>query len=298
MGNYIDEKIKNNCISCSKAISLGRQIQEHLNKDILKEGQPIIIMDSYEWLREVLSLLSKQSNLFESCLLLLENNMEQEAYILARSQFNNMLWISYLCNGYDNSRVKEYFYEEHITQLLQLLNIKKYIKTLPPNTPYLNQFPNIDVTTINKKIKEIKSVLKAEGYNVDNPQQPIKNKKIIELTEGDSLLLGLYDTFYNEASKYEHASISITKNYRESVVSDVSANVAFMFDLSKSDILLWKSVFANSLSILFLSIKKILDRIKSHEKHLFDFKQYDEVAFSSIILNIKIASDILDTIVE
>lgn len=296
MESTMDEKTKKNIIACKKAISLARQIQEHLNKDILKEGQPMIIMNQYEWLREVLSLLSKQSNLFESCILLLENNMEQEAYILARSQFNNMLWISYLCKDNKNDRVKEYFYEEHIDRLQQLYNLKKYINNLPPDTMYLNEFPNLNQELINSKIDDIKTVLKSEGYVVDVPKQPLRNKRIIDLTEWDSMLLGLYDTFYNEASKYEHANISTTKSYRKSVVDDISVDVAFIFDLSKSDIELWKSVFGNSLTILFLSVNSILTRIQNKDKHLFDFEQFNEEDFSSIILNIKIVRDLLDTI--
>ena len=70
-------------------IKQGKFIEEYIGKEVLKEGRPIIILEGYEWIREVLSLLAKNINLFESCLVLLENNMEQEAYILARSQFNN-----------------------------------------------------------------------------------------------------------------------------------------------------------------------------------------------------------------
>jgi hypothetical protein len=72
-------------------------------------------------------LLAKNINLFESCLVLLENNMEQETYILARSQFNNSLWISYLCDDHNNERTKEYYYEYHISKLLQFRNIQKNV---------------------------------------------------------------------------------------------------------------------------------------------------------------------------
>lgn len=296
MESTMDEKTKKNIIACKKAISLARQIQEHLNKDILKEGQPFVINNKHEWLREVLSLLSKQSNLFESCILLLENNMEQEAYILARSQFNNMLWISYLCKDNENDRVKEYFYEEHIDKLQQLTNLKKYISNLPPDTVYLNEFPNLNQELINSKIKDIKNVLESEGYVVDAPSKPLRNKRIIELTEWDSQLLGLYDTFYNKASKYEHASISTTKSYRKSVLDDISVDVAFVFDLSKSDIRLWESVFFNSIMILNLSIDRLHDRIVNRDKHLFDSKMFEEVDFSSIFFNVMITLDILNTI--
>ena len=71
-----------------------KEITEDIAKYVIKEGQPIILIDEYSWYREVLSLMAKQVNLCDSCILLLENGMEQEAYLLARSQFNNTLWIS------------------------------------------------------------------------------------------------------------------------------------------------------------------------------------------------------------
>jgi hypothetical protein len=287
-----------NTISIQKAISLSRQIQDHLNKDILKEGQPFIILEKYEWLREVLSLLAKQSNLFESCIVLLENNMEQEAYILARSQFNNMLWISYICNDNDNSRVKEYFYEPHITQLQQLYNIKKYLRSLPEGTPQFEEFSTMNFQVINSTINKIKGILRTEGYTVDNSQKPLKNKSIFELTEKDPLLLGMYLSFYNDASKFEHADISTVKKYRNAVVDDISDSIAFTFELNQSNIALWKSVFKHTLTILFQSINTLYTRIKSQDKHLFDFKQYEEADFCSIIVNIKMASDIIDSISE
>ena len=103
-----------------------KKIIDDISEKIIKEGTPIILVDEYSWYREVLSLMAKQINLCDSCLLLLENGMEQEAYLLARSQFNNMLWIKYLCNDdTKNIRVKEYFYQPHINQILSCKNIKK-----------------------------------------------------------------------------------------------------------------------------------------------------------------------------
>ena len=84
-----------------------KAIINDIAENILKEGQPIVIVGDYSWYREVLSLFAKQVNLCDSCILLLENGMEQEAYLLARSQFNNMLWIKYICSDTDNEKVKE-----------------------------------------------------------------------------------------------------------------------------------------------------------------------------------------------
>lgn len=71
--------------------NLLKEITEEIAKYVIKEGYPIILIDEYSWYREVLSLMAKQVNLCESCILLLENGMEQEAYLLAKSQFNNAI---------------------------------------------------------------------------------------------------------------------------------------------------------------------------------------------------------------
>lgn len=279
-------------------ISLSRKIQDYVNKVILKEGRPIIIWENYEWLREVLSLLAKQSNLFESCILLLENNMEQEAYILTRSQFNNMLWISYICNDSNNERVKEYFYETHITQLKQYYKLKKYLNNLPEDTPQFDKFSSLDLRTIDSNISKIKAILKNEGYVVDNPKKPLRNKSIFKLTDKDPLLIGMYISFYNDTSKFEHSDISTVNNYRNSAADDVSTNMAFIFNLSTSNIILWKSVFKHALNILFQSINALYIRIKNSEKHLFELKMFEEADFCSVIISIKDASDIVDSITE
>ena len=71
--------------------NLLKEITEEIAKYVITEGYPIILIDEYSWYREVLSLMAKQVNLCASCILLLENGMEQEAYLLAKSQFNNAI---------------------------------------------------------------------------------------------------------------------------------------------------------------------------------------------------------------
>jgi len=277
-----------------KAVSFSNQILKILNENILKEGEPIIILEGYDWLREVFSLLAKQSNLFESCTLLLENNMEKEAYILARSQFNNMLWISYICN--DNTRAKKYFHEALITHLQQLKKIKDYLRHLPLDTPHLNKFPKMNSKTINSEIKKINNELKKAGYETNNPQKPLKNISVFQLTERDPSLFGLYVSFYHEASRLEHSDILTMAEYRKPVVDDISKNIAFTFDLSESNIDLWKTVYKNSLLVLFKSIERIHDRIKETDSHLFEQKVFNEEDFCSIIIIIKAAYDFIDSI--
>lgn len=47
-----------------------KEICDDIAKELIKEGQPIILIDEYSWYREVLSLMAKQINLCDSCLLL------------------------------------------------------------------------------------------------------------------------------------------------------------------------------------------------------------------------------------
>lgn len=279
----------NNIKYIQNLIQLCRTIQDDIKKNIIKEGTPFIILKNYEWLREVLSLLAKQANLFESCILLLESNMEQEAYILARSQFNNMLWISYICNGNRKKRVKEYYYENHIMQLRNLRYTKSYLK----RNPIAVDKSDVNINNIDIAINAIETILKDEGYETKN----IQNKRIINLVGKDPLLLGLYNTFYNDSSKYEHADISTVQTVRNQILDDVSTDITFTFNLSTSDIKLWKTVFGNILTILYISIEKILYLIINKESHLLG-NTFEDKDFTRIILNIKIALDIIDKISE
>ncbi|MEG2687180.1 MAG: DUF5677 domain-containing protein [Christensenellaceae bacterium] len=282
----------NNTSKIEQSIAFAHKIIAHIEADILHEGQPIIILEEYDWLREILSLLAKQTNLFESAILLLESNMEDEAYILVRSQFNNMLWISYLSGDENHTRVKEYFYEPMITQYLQFGHILSYLKTLSPNTPHYEKFKSLDTKKIKEIRKSIKTILQSEHYNIDD----LKSKSIFSLTQKDPGLLGMYLSFYNDASKFEHADISTVKKYRSSAAPDVDTNTAFILDLSKSDISKWKTVFSQAIHILFTAINELYDRLKKRDSHLFDFEQFEEAGFSSAILNLKILSDLVDSI--
>ena len=59
--------------------NLLKEIVDDMSKDVLKEDCPIVFIDKCDWCVCVLSLLAKQVNLCDSCLLLLENGMEGEA---------------------------------------------------------------------------------------------------------------------------------------------------------------------------------------------------------------------------
>lgn len=272
--------------------NLLKEICEDITRDIIKEGQPILIVGEFEWYREVLSLLAKQVNLCDSCMLLLENGMEQEAYLLARSQFNNMLWIKYMCEGEDNSRVKEYYYQPHINQILKNKNLKKLINDYSDELDSRFKEESI-LGNLDKNIEDNKDILDKEGIS-------IKPKSIAELAKQDATLFGMYITMYNEGSQFEHSDISKTKLYRKPAIEEYSSDSVFVFDLSRSDEACWLSVFRCSFMSIYFSFESIYNRIVNKEEQLFwDTKltdaAYKEEVFKSILFKIaKCQNDLKD----
>lgn len=100
-----------------KNIELFKNIMSDVQEYVLKNESPYIILEGYEYIREVITLYAKQHNLVESTLLLLENNNNEEAMILARSVLNNYFLIGYLLNDPDKSHLKEYQSQPLFSQL-------------------------------------------------------------------------------------------------------------------------------------------------------------------------------------
>lgn len=248
-----------------------KKINNDIAHDIIKEGSPIILIDEYSWFREVLSLMAKQVNLCDSCLLLLENGMEQEAYLLARSQFNNMLWIKYLCDDEGDSRVKEYFYQPHISQIFSSRNLKKMIEEF--GTELDERFLADDI------IQKLDDSISDNTQILNDNNIGLKQKSIAELSKQDGLLFGLYITLYNEGSKFEHSDISKTKLYRKPAVDEYSSDQVFIFDLGKSDIQCWLTVFNYSLLSMFFAFDSIRKRVFEREEQLFWKTAYGKAAY-------------------
>lgn len=267
----------------------GRVIEEYVGREVLKEGSPIIILEGYEWIREVLSLLAKNINLFESCLVLLENNMEQEAYILARSQFNNTLWISYLCDDCNNERTKEYYYEYHISKLLQFRNMQKYVSENEERIKNSGA-EMIEESEIEEQITQIETLLSNEGYNV----QKIYSKSIAKLAKEKPELFGVYISMYCEGSEYEHSNRGKIASFREAIVEEYDTDAVFKLDLGKSDFAIWKQVFNFALLNVFYSIDALHSRIESRDKHLFEAGMISEQAIARTLYMIKELTDKLD----
>ena len=101
--------------------------------------------------------------------------MEQEAYLLARSQFNNTLWIKYLCEAEegDNTRLKEFFYQPDINQLRSNQNLKKMIRDFGDTLD--ERFKGEEtITKLNRGSKEIRKILK-KGESGRKIQRALQN---------------------------------------------------------------------------------------------------------------------------
>lgn len=295
MENMNYELLKVNQDVINQVLQLSKEMIEDVKHDFVKEGEPYCVIVGHEWMRETFTLLLKQANLVEGCLLLLEYNMEEEAFILARSQFNNMLWISYLCNGNGDERVKEYYYESRITEHNTLGYLSKYVKNIQSLQPELEK--GITKKAINHARNSIREILIAEEI-LKESDGDLSNKSIKSLAENDDFLILFYDTFYATGSRYEHANYTTIQHFRQPVCEEDSSEQFFVFDSTKSDVLLWKNVFSHTIQMIFLSICKMVLKLEKDEKLQEELKQSyikngTEIA-NGIMGIIKIANEIAE----
>jgi hypothetical protein len=264
-------KLQNNANPFPSLTEMLKMAIDDIAEKVLKEGQPVIVLDEYSWHTYVISLLAKQVNLCDSCILLLENGMEQEAYLLARSQLNNMLWIKYLCGDTNNERVKEYYYQNHIDRVITNNKIKEFIDKSNHTAQTLNtpQF----IQKLDQAINASQSILSQEKI-------PIKIKTVFSLTQGDEVLAGLYLTMYHEGSQFDHSDVSVTNKYRKAVIDGYDENRVFAIDLSESNPEIWLAVYRCSLFSMFFSIDSLQERIDTKENHLYNATPVSEAAYN------------------
>lgn len=271
-----------------------KTILEHMSKYIIKESKPIIVIDKYDWLVCALSLLSKQVNLCESAVLLLENGMEQEAFLLVRSQFNNLLWIKYICEAESDDRIKEYIYQPYVTQIKKIKQIQKLISE---NANDFDQRFHEEAfqEKMNDLICSNQQILKEA--NMEN----LKTKQIFDLAKQDIMLFEMYLTMYNEGSKIEHSDISTLNRYRDKILNDYTNTQIFSINLSISDKIIWYAVIRNMFICLYMSFDTFYNRIKTKENHLFQDTSiskaaYDNKDFNKVLLLFSTYQKMLDEI--
>ncbi|MGF7033730.1 hypothetical protein J2T17_004678 [Paenibacillus mucilaginosus] len=204
-----------------------KNIIEKTSQHFLREGQPFIILEGHEHVRDIFSLYSKQTNLLSSLLHLLECNFTEESYILLRSQINNHMLIEYLMND-DKSRTR--FKEYHDQPIKSEHKFFRDLSFAIRKGWYKRKdFPDLD-----KKIRDTENELRKLGYN-PNDQKSLMPITVAKLAKSEPSLFGIYLTLYRNASKHEHSDPTSLEVYREQVIPESPPTNIFSFNLSKSN---------------------------------------------------------------
>lgn len=254
---------------------------EEITTKFLQKDSPYIIMEGYEYFREVITLYAKQSNLFESALLLIENNHAEEAYVLVRSMLNNTMLIDYLCNDETGERYKNYMIQPTKAQLSFFYDIKTALKN-----GWMNEKP----PELDERIKEYEELLKQEGFTTYKKVRG-KTKEVIDtrllnikgMALTDMLLFGHYMQFYREGSKYEHSDISSLSIYR-TPIEDLPDTVAFILDLSRTDPVLEEKVLNLAITIYSLTFIRLLQHMTNKQSHLIADDRKPELTKLALII--------------
>ena len=205
-----------------------------------------------------------------------------------------MLWIKYICEDIDDSRVKEYIYQPNVGQIKQGMNLKNVLREFGNQLDDKFHDPSW-LQKINKIISENKRILQeAELSN-------LKIKSISELAMQDVTLFGMYITMYNEGSKIEHSDISVVSKYRKKILEEYSDSQIFSLDLATSDVNTWKYVFRNTFICLYFSFTSLWKRLDERENHLFEKNDYakhmfDREALNKIMIKFTVCQKMLEDI--
>lgn len=257
---------------------------EEITSKFLQKDTPYIIMEGYEYFREVITLYAKQSNLFESALILIENNHAEESYLLVRSMLNNTMLIDYLCNDDGGERYKNYKIQPTKAELSFFYDIKKALK----NGWFKEAPPELD-----KRIKDFEELLKREGFTtpkkIKGKLKEVVDTKLLSIKGmalTDELLFAHYMMFYREGSKYEHSDISSLEIYRKPI-EELPNTVAFILDLSRTDPVLEEKLLNLAITIYSLTFIRLLQHITNKQDHLIPEERKPELAKLALIIQSK-----------
>ncbi|WP_181898520.1 DUF5677 domain-containing protein [Halobacillus trueperi] len=263
-------------------IQYANYLIEEITTKFLQKDNPYIITEGYEYLREVITLYAKQSNLFESALLLLENNHSEEAYVLVRSMLNNTMLIHYLCNDETGERYKDYKIQPTKSELSFLYDIKKALK---------NGWMKEEPPELDKKIKQYQEFLMSNGFvktiKTKKGKKRVADTKLMSIKGmalTDELLFGHYQGFYREGSKYEHSDFSSLSIYRTPVSEEYPDTVAFILDLSKTDPELEEKVLNLAITIYSLTYLNLLQHITNKQSHLITDERKPDLAKLALVI--------------
>ncbi|WP_310883752.1 DUF5677 domain-containing protein [Priestia megaterium] len=250
------------------AYSLTKQIKIKL----LKENSPHVIMNEHEYLREVMTLYAKQTNLLHSTLILLNNNHAEEAYILLRSILSNSMLINYLCK--DNKRkdrYENYLIQPNKAELSFLYDIREAArKGWVEKTDALEE-----------KIREHEEFLINNGFTTRNKKEEIIADtwflSIRRMALTDKYFFFIYMLFYKESSEYEHSDFMSLSIYRQQIINEISGTVTFKLNLTKTNPELSEKVLNLSIIIYSVTFEEIFKHIKRRHPQMFSKEQLTEL---------------------
>ncbi|MDP9577975.1 UNVERIFIED_ORG: hypothetical protein J2X74_003835 [Bacillus sp. 1751] len=260
-------------------IEYAKYIMEEITSTFLKKGRNYVILEGYEYIREVITLYAKQSNLFESTLLLLENNHAEEAYILLRSMLNNSMLIEYLCNDNENrDRYKNYMAQPTKSQLSFFYDVRRAVKQgWLPRDPKLAQ-----------RIGEHKQYLINKGFKYEQEGITYADTSLLKIKPmalEDEVLFGHYIQFYREASQYEHSDFSSLDIYRQPYLDGYSNREAFTLDLSRTSIELGETILSIAVAMYTLTFSRILQHMLNKHTHLILEEDIPDLTRISLIIS-------------
>ncbi|MDF2884215.1 MAG: hypothetical protein K0R54_4782 [Clostridiaceae bacterium] len=243
-----------------------KNIMPDIEEYLIQNNRPVIIMQGYEWFREVITLYAKQHNLLEAAIVLMDNGMNEEALIIARSAMNNYFLIGYLLDDDTNrSRLKEYQSQPLISQRYLLKNMKDMI-----NGDFGARLNKTSITLpytisdLENKINETEIKIVAEGFSKNIT--PLSIRKLAK--ESDVQGFDFYAAYYGEASKFEHSDISSLNIYKKAIDQQTSVNDAFIMDLNRTDEKLKEKICAMFIISYLDSFTKICNVIANKEPQL------------------------------
>lgn len=258
-----------------------KDLMNDVEEYVLKNDSIYLIEEGYEYLREIITLYVKQHNLVESTLLLLDNNHNEEAIVLARSALNNYFLIGYLINDPDKSHLKEYQLQPCIFGQQYWKNIKTIMKgdffqkmlEIGKNLPY-------SLEEINDNIRFFKNKIKEAGFDTN-----IEPLKIVRLAkEADERGFELYVSCYTTASRYEHSDISTLDIYKQKVFEEHSNNSVFNLNSSRTDEDLKEQIMSIICTAYTQSLLKIINEITDNHPELDHFieEEHLKIIFSKL----------------
>lgn len=256
---------------CENEIKLLESVMDDVQKYFLNDKQTYVVCNDYLYMRDAIILYTKQHKLIKSALLLMKNNMNEEAMVLSRSALNNYFLIGYILNDPNMKHFQEYHIQPVISDLFQLKNIKEVMKR-PLWKDMVKSGQKLPFTEkeVDNRIHEAQEIIIKSGFHKN--QKPLSIKKLAECA--DERGLELYITKYINGSRYEHSDISCLDVYKRKIDEYFPDGEKFILDMDQTDEQLEDEIISTIKISYRESFKLLLREITEKKPQLK--KEYNE----------------------